>query len=237
MLKFIKQNWFIAVISGAVGSIITTVIVNHWYSKSISDIITSWVTAISSFAVVIFAGLAYKYATKQYMENEKAKLKFDKKYSLVCEINDYIYNLYIDLSKIEAAYSGLNNIVEQQSYVNIPPESEIIMLENNLFINCDKRAYIFGSLLFNNSALMKLILNDDERKTIHDALLAIHELNKGFIASNYEKIYIPLKVVFLDKGLTLERIRHNIQIIQKYRTSTIDVNNKFIELVQLVRLL
>lgn len=64
MLKFIKENLLIAVMSGAIGSIITLVIINHWYSKSLSDVIANWITAISSLSVAVFAGMAYKYATK-----------------------------------------------------------------------------------------------------------------------------------------------------------------------------
>lgn len=79
MLKFIKENLLIAVMSGAIGSIITLVIINHWYSKSLSDVIANWITAISSLSVAVFAGMAYKYATKQYLKNEIEKLIYKKK--------------------------------------------------------------------------------------------------------------------------------------------------------------
>lgn len=244
MLKNIKdiKEILLVIISGTLGSIITLFMIFLFHVKAwnieIWNTFFNFFIAVGTIALAAFAWMAYRYATKQYMENEKAKLKFDRKYNLICEINDYIYNFYIDLLKMETAYSSLiNNTIEQQSYASIPPESEITMLEKNLFVNCDKRAYIFGNLLFKNSEFMKLLLNNDERETINYTLLVIHQLNKEFIASNHEKRYIPLKVVSLDNGLMLERIKRNIQIIQEYRTSTVEVNTKFIELVQQSKLL
>lgn len=96
MLKFIKENWFITVISGATGSIITIIIVNHWYSKNVSDVISSWISAISSLTVAIVAWLAYKYALPVYLDQHKEKVAWEKKYTILIAITHKVE----DLSKL-----------------------------------------------------------------------------------------------------------------------------------------
>ena len=81
MLKNLKENWLIAVISGATGSVITLFVifichVKMWNSNSIA----TWISSIGSLfggfgavGAVVLAYFAYKYAT-----NNICKMKLKK---------------------------------------------------------------------------------------------------------------------------------------------------------------
>ena len=86
MIEFIKKNWLITVISGATGSTVTVILTKHRFSKDMSDIVTNWITALSSLAVVVFAWMAYKYTIPGYLEQQTKKLIWDKKYNFLNEI-------------------------------------------------------------------------------------------------------------------------------------------------------
>lgn len=99
MLKFIKENWLIEIISGAIGSIITIVIVYHWYSKNASDVVTSWIVALCTFVLTVFAWWAYQYAIDGYKKqaeiNEITKAKMKYKLDLISEIAHTVAQIQI----------------------------------------------------------------------------------------------------------------------------------------------
>lgn len=135
MLKHIKQNWLTAVISTVVGSIITLVIVYHWYSKNISDVITSWIVALSTLALAVFAWLAYRYAIDGYKKqakiNEITKAQINHLINIITKISSTlgsVQELFIEArgkNKIamETAYNNFDEIitstVEQNKLINI----------------------------------------------------------------------------------------------------------------------
>lgn len=108
MLKLIKNNVMVAVISSAIGSIITIVIIHHWYSKNISDVITSWITAISSLAVVVFAWMAYRYATKDYIRQKRIDHSIETAKKIIS-------TLYFYEASIKTAETNMNTIFTEIS--------------------------------------------------------------------------------------------------------------------------
>jgi len=134
MLKNLKENWLIAVISGATGSVITLFVifichVKMWNSNSIA----TWISSIGSLfggfgavGAVVLAYFAYKYATKQYMQNEIEKMKFEKRYNIINDLFDDMagyYKMFIELS-------SLYNILIQNIKDN--NHSEITSLQKNI---------------------------------------------------------------------------------------------------------
>lgn len=237
MLKNLKNNWLIAVISGATGCVITLFLIFICHVKTWD--FNAWGTffnffvAVGTIALAVFAWMAYKYATEQYLQNQKEKHVYDKKHDLICEIIDHIYSLYMDLSEMEITYKDLKSKIN----INNEMSSKIISLENKFYINCDKRSFRFGSLIFNSGTLMKIYIDKQEQKIINNMLIAINKLNSEFLASNPNKKYTSLNEIMIDKNHMHERISENLENFRTYRESTVKISNKFIEIVQTAKIL
>ena len=124
MLKYIKENWLIAVISGAVGSIITLLLLFIFHIKSWgSDLTANWISAagsviggVGAMGAMYLAYKAYKYATKQYMQNEITKLKFNKIYEVLDEIASGVGYFSKNLLEIKSKCNVLMRIWNQNQY-------------------------------------------------------------------------------------------------------------------------
>lgn len=142
MIEFIKKNWLIAVISGATGSTVTVILIKHWFSKDMSDIVTNWITALSSLAVAVFAWMAYKYATKQYLQNEIQKVQFESKYqfslnfqSLFIEVIDKLSHIYVEYCSFLDELTYHNTEINNEMFNTI---ESILRLEKELTQSTEK---------------------------------------------------------------------------------------------------
>lgn len=127
MCKFLKENWLIAVISGATGSVITLFLlfvchVKMWDSNSIA----TWTSSIGSLfggfgavGAVVLAYFAYKYATKQHMRNEIEKMKFEKRYDIINDLLDSMAGYYKMFVELKSLYSILINYVKENNQSEI----------------------------------------------------------------------------------------------------------------------
>lgn len=134
MLKYIKENWLLAVISGATGGFITILLLFIFHIKSWSpDLTANWISAagsviggVGAIGAMYLAYKAYKYATKQYMQNEIEKLKFEKRYNIINEILDNMSGYYKMFVELKSLYSILIFNIEKNN------QSEIASLQQNI---------------------------------------------------------------------------------------------------------
>ncbi|AUR50930.1 hypothetical protein [Aquella oligotrophica] len=167
MIEFIKKNWLIAVISGATGSIITTIFIKHWFSKDMSDIITNWITALSSLAVAVFAWMAYKEYWKQKKKEqlftfliEASNLFTNDAVRIYLKITSYLKKQYVNFN------SGNISIKFTKEYGNsLIAEADIMREEIHKFINLTIPEWR-GKLLFLDS-LSTCVLGEENKIHIH----------------------------------------------------------------------
>lgn len=149
MFKLIKENWHIAVISGATGSSITLLMLFIFHVKSWdSTLMTNWISALGSIVsgvgavgAIILAYFAYKYATKQHLNNEIAKLEFSCQYdvinTLINEVSFFVISYMNIIAQTHMLLECINSNDKEIKNIQGVITSDLIKTEQKL--EADKR--------------------------------------------------------------------------------------------------
>ncbi len=140
MLKNLKENWLIAVISGATGCVITLFLifichVKTWDSNAWSTFFNFFV-AVSTIALAVFAWMAYRYAIDSYIEQQNAKTLWEKKYNLIVDAVNGTLSFVMSANGI---FDGNKRFFNEHPKIPKGMESRISM--NFMFYYTDTKAF------------------------------------------------------------------------------------------------
>ena len=216
--------WFVSVI-GIIG-------IKHWciglpwYDSRISlSNALSLGSAIGAIAVAVFAWMAYKYATQQYLKNEIEKIKFEKRYSLLSALIDELLLFNKKHNYIKNYYKKMINELKESNYDICSKRvdyciNKITKLENDL--SNMYNSYITDSIDKLGIRIKLHILgnNSDSEK---DLRLIINEVQDLIVENKSTKTLNKILDESKNDSELIEQLEHQLIIPSNFQEQIIKI--------------